>query len=84
MRITMKPGACETRYNKTGATFCESCFATFMMHGCYPDRPCILSVVDDDQQAITLVLRRDGQEQIVEVTDENREVLAFGERQGIQ
>lgn len=84
MRITMKPGACETRYNRTGASFCESCFATFMMHGCSPDRPCIMSVVDDGQEAVTLVLQRNGQQQIIEVTDENRAVLAFGGRQGIQ
>jgi len=55
-----------------------------MMHGFYPDRACILEVVDDDRDEITLVLRRDGGEEIVEITDENRAALAFGERQGIQ
>jgi hypothetical protein len=84
MRITMQPGACTTRYNNTGASFCESCFATFMMHGCYPDRACILDVVDNGEDEVYLVIRRDGQDQIVEITDENRALLAFGERQGIQ
>lgn len=84
MRIIMQPDVCSTRYNRTGASFCEGCFATFLMHGAYPDRACILDVDDDGRDATTLVIQRQGQEQILEITDETREIYAFGERHGIQ
>lgn len=84
MRIVMQPGACKTKYSTTGASFCESCFASFLMHGAYPDRPCIVAVADDGRAEITLIMRRDGVEREIEITDENREEYAFGERQGIQ
>ena len=78
MQIMMTPGLCSNEYSSTGGTFCESCFASFLMHGCAPDLACITNVVDDGKEATTLVLQHGAYEQAVELTDANRELLAFG------
>ncbi len=78
MRIVMVPGRCSTDYIRASGTFCQSCFASFLMHGCYPDRACITEVVDDGTEETTLVLRYGEYEQVVPMTDENRELLAYG------
>ena len=78
MQIMMTPGLCSNEYSSTGGTFCESCFASFLMHGCSPDLACITNVVDDGKEATTLVLQYGAYEQAVELTDANRELLAFG------
>lgn len=82
MRIEMIPGLCSNEHRSTGGTFCESCFAAFLLHGCYPDRPCITAVVDDGRDETALVLRYGDQEKVVPITDENREALAYGGWQG--
>src|SRR5262245_29676828 len=33
MRILMTPGLCSNEHCTTGGTFCESCFAAFLLHG---------------------------------------------------
>jgi hypothetical protein len=78
MRIVMVPGRCSTDYIRASGTFCQSCFASFLMHGCYPDRACITEVVDDGTEETTLVLRYGEYEKVVPMTDENRELLAYG------
>jgi len=78
MRIVMIPGGCSNQHCSTGGTFCESCFAAFLLHGCYPDRPCITAVEDDGSEQTTLVLRYGEQEQVVPITDESRQALAYG------
>jgi hypothetical protein len=82
MRIIMIPGLCSNEYRNTGGTFCESCFASFLLHGCAPDRPCITDAVDDGKDETTLVLRCGDQQKVVTITDENREALAYGGWQG--
>jgi hypothetical protein len=82
MRIFMTPGLCSNEYQNTGGTFCESCFASFLLHGCAPDRPCITDVADDGKDETTLVLRCGAQHKVVTITDENREALAYGGWQG--
>jgi len=78
MQIMMTPGLCSNEYSSTGGTFSESCFASFLLHGCSPDCACITNVADDDKETTTLVLQYGAYEKVVERTDENREVLAFG------
>ncbi|HEU5098193.1 MAG TPA: hypothetical protein VFU22_04050 [Roseiflexaceae bacterium] len=78
MQIMMTPGLCSNEHRNTGGTFCESCFASFLLHGCYPDRACITDVVDDGKEAVTLVLRYEGYQKVIELTDELRADLAFG------
>jgi hypothetical protein len=78
MQITMIPGLCSNEHRSTGGTFCESCFSAFLMHGCYPDRPCITDVVDDGKEKTTLVLSYGEQQKVMVISDENRELLAYG------
>ena len=73
MQIMMTPGLCSNEHRTTGGTFCESCFSAFLMHGCYPDRPCITNVVDDGKEEITLVLQHGDQQTVMVINDENRE-----------
>ena len=82
MRIMMTPGLCSNEHSSTGGSFCESCFASFLLHGCTPDRPCITNVVDDGKDETTLVLRSGDQQKVVTITDKNREALAYGGWQG--
>ena len=65
-------------YCSTGGTFCESCFASFVVHGCAPDRACITEVIDDGKTDITLILRHGDDERMVLITEENREALVYG------
>jgi hypothetical protein len=78
MVVKMTPGLCSNAHSSTGGTFCESCFASFVVHGCAPDRACITDVIDDGKTDVTLILRHGDDERIVLITDENREALAYG------
>ena len=78
MQIMMTPGLCSNEHRTTGGTFCESCFSSFLIHGCCPDRACITNVVDDGKEEVTLVLQYGAHKQALELTDALRELLAFG------
>jgi hypothetical protein len=78
MKIIMTPGLCSNEHRSTGGTFCESCFASFLAHGCYPDRPCITDVIDDGHEQTTLILHYGDYQKAVALTDRNRELLAYG------
>jgi len=82
MQITMVPGLCSNEHRNTGGSFCESCFASFLMHGCVPDRPCITEVVDDGKAETTLILRSGDQQKTVVITHTNRELMAYGGWEG--
>ncbi len=78
----MTPGLCSNEHRNTGGSFCQSCFSSFLMHGCYPDRPCITSVVDDGAEETTLVLQYADNQKVVRLTEDRRQLLAFGDWTG--
>jgi len=78
----MIPGLCSSEYSPTGGSFCEGCFARFLMHGCNPDLPCITDVKDDGAEEKTLVMRYGAYEERILLTDEERERLAYGDWKG--
>jgi hypothetical protein len=82
MVVKMTPGLCSNAHSSTGGTFCESCFASFVLHGCAPERACITDVIDDGKTDVTLVLDHGDEHRVVRITDENREALAYGGWQG--
>ena len=82
MRITMIPGLCSNEYRSTGGSFCESCLSSFLLRGGAPDLPCITAAEDDGADVTTLVLRYEGHEQVIPLTDERREQLALGDWRG--
>jgi hypothetical protein len=78
MVVKMTPGLCSNEYCHTAGTFCESCFSSFVIHRCIPDRACITDVIDDDSTDITLILSHGDDQRVVHITDENRDAIAFG------
>lgn len=78
MNIVMVPGSCETEYQKTGGSFCESCFARFLSRGADPNLACIVAVNDEATPETTLVLQFGEHQQAVLLTDEVRDDLAYG------
>lgn len=82
MKITMVPGSCETPYQRTGGSFCEGCFARFLMHDGDADLPCMTQVEDDGAATKTLVMQVGPFAEAFLLTDETRERLAYGEWRG--
>ena len=78
MVVKMTPGLCSNQHSGTGGSFCESCFASFILHGCAPERACITDVIDDGKSDVTLILDHGDEQRVVQITDENREALAYG------
>jgi hypothetical protein len=78
----MTPGLCSNEHCATGGSFCESCFSSFLLHGCPPDLPCITEVIDDEQPETTLILRNGEYQRSMTITEENRDLLAYGGWQG--
>lgn len=72
MRVTFDRDTC-----MTVLPACEACFGTFVLHGCIPDRACIVDVEEDGSEDTTVVVRFGGTERELVVTDENRELIAY-------
>jgi hypothetical protein len=84
MQIVMVPGLCSNEYQPTGNSFCESCFARFLMRRGEPNLPCMAAVEDDGAEEQTLIMRYGGHEQRLLLTDAERERLAYGDWKGWQ
>ena len=82
MQITMVPGLCSNEYQPTSGSFCESCFARFLMQKNGAELPCFTAVEDDGAELQTLVMRRGERQEITLLTDDARERLAYGEWKG--
>lgn len=78
MVVKMTPGLCSNEYCSTGGSFCESCFASFVLHGCVPERACITDVIDDGRADITLLLSHGDEQRVIRITEANREAIAYG------
>jgi hypothetical protein len=74
----MVPGLCSNEYQPTGGSFCESCFARFLMRGGDADLPCITAVKDNGAELQTLEMRLGERREITLLTDDERERLAYG------
>jgi hypothetical protein len=82
MQITMVPGLCSNEYQRTGGSFCESCFARFLTQKSDAELPCFTAIEDDGAELQTLVMRRGERQESTLLTDEARERLAYGEWKG--
>jgi hypothetical protein len=60
----------------TSLPFCQRCSAAFIRYPEGSDRLCILDIVDDGQEQLTLELKSDGRIMVVELTDEQRELAS--------
>jgi hypothetical protein len=82
MKMIMIPGSCSNDFQRTGGSFCEGCFARFLMRGGDADLPCIAAVADDGAEQHTLIMRYGTYREDILLTDEVRERLAYGEWKG--
>ena len=56
--------------------FCQRCSAAFLRYPEGEDRLCIMDVVDDGKESLTLQLLTDGRELVIELTDEQRDLAS--------
>lgn len=71
MRVVIDRDLCDA-----SLPYCQRCSAAFIRYPEGSDRLCIRDIVDDGQELLTLELRSDGRELIVELTDEQRELAS--------
>ncbi len=71
MKVIIDRGLCDTNLS-----FCQRCSAALFRHPEGYDRLCILDVVDDNKETLTLEMYTDGRKVEIELTEEEREVAA--------
>jgi len=71
MHVTIDRGLCDTTLE-----FCQRCSAAFIKFPEGVDRHCILDIVDDGKEALTLKMYTDGRVLEIELTDEERELAS--------
>jgi hypothetical protein len=69
MRVIIDRGLCDA-----SLSYCERCSAAFLRNPEGVDRACILDIVDDGSDLLTLELRTDQRVLQVELTEELREL----------
>lgn len=60
----------------TSLSFCQRCSAAFFRFPEGSDRLCILDVIDDDKETLTLEMKTDGRILEIELTDEDLEIAS--------
>lgn len=71
MRVVMDRDLCDA-----SLPYCSRCSAAFI---CYPegvDRHCIREVIDDGSELLTIEMRTDGREFVIELSEEERELAS--------
>ena len=69
MKVVIDRGLCDT-----SLSFCQRCSAAFLKHPEGTDRLCIMDVVDDGKESLTLEMQTDGRLIELELTEEQREL----------
>ena len=79
MQIEMVPGLCVADYRSTGGLFCEDCFVALFQDCCHPQPACMLQVVNDGNDDMTLVVAYGDAQKTVVLTDQQwKEIAASG------
>lgn len=71
MRVSIDRNLCNT-----SLPFCQRCSAAFIRFPEGEDRLCIMEVVDDGKETLTLHMLTDDRELEIELTDEQREIAS--------
>ena len=71
MRVIIDRNLCDNTLS-----FCQRCSAAFIRFPEGVDRPCICDITDDGREQLTIEMRTDGRELVIELTDEQRELAA--------
>ncbi|MCA9962199.1 MAG: hypothetical protein KC413_02485 [Anaerolineales bacterium] len=72
MKVIIDRGLCDTNLS-----YCQRCSAALFRDPEGYDRLCILDVVDDGKETLSLQMRTDGRILELELTDEERELAAI-------
>ena len=56
---------------------CEKCFGEFLLKGAYPDRSCMLDVIEDDKPEVTAVITSGPYTRELVITDDIREQVIY-------
>lgn len=71
MKVVIDRGLCDTNLS-----YCQRCSAALIRHPEGYDRACILDVVDDGSDLLTLEMYTDGRKLEIELTEEEQELAA--------
>lgn len=71
MKVVIDRGLCDTNLS-----YCQRCSAALIRHPEGYDRPCILDVVDDGSELLTIEMYTDGRKLEVQLTEEDQELAA--------
>jgi hypothetical protein len=71
MKVVMDRNLCNSSLE-----FCQRCSAAFFRHPQGEDRLCIMDVIDDGKDKLTLEMLTDGRTLEIELTDEEKELAS--------
>ena len=71
MKVVIDRGLCDASLG-----FCQRCSAALIRNPEGYDRPCILDVVDDGREQLTIEMYTDGRQLELHLTDEEQELAA--------
>ena len=69
MKVIIDRGLCDTNL-----AHCQRCSAAFIRYPEGYDRACIVDIIEDDQELLTIELHTDGRVLEIELSDDDREL----------
>jgi len=71
MKVIIDRGLCDTNLG-----YCQRCSAALFRHPQGYDRPCIMDILEDGKETLTVEMRTDSRVLEIELTDEERNLAA--------
>lgn len=71
MRVVIDRDLCDA-----SLPFCQRCSAAFIRYPEGADRHCIRDIIDDGSDLLTIQMKTDGREFVIELTDEERDIAS--------
>jgi hypothetical protein len=72
MRVVIDRELCDANL-----AYCQRCSAAFIRYPEGEDRPCIRDVIDDGSDLLTIEMRTDGRQLVLELTEEERNIASI-------
>lgn len=72
MRVIIDRDLCDA-----SLPFCQRCSAAFIRYPEGVDRHCIREIIDDGHDLLTIEMKTDGREFVIELTDEERDIASI-------
>jgi hypothetical protein len=71
MKIVIDRGLCDA-----SLPFCQRCSAALIRYPEGTDRPCIMDIIEDDKEKLTVVMHTDDRTLTIELTETDQELAA--------